>query len=113
MLADIIRDSWLSLRESGTLEGKSTAEKSVLFQATNIDFPLFHQAEGPCGTGGFPDRGAPVRPKAPAFAAAGCRFWPAAVARRGRMSWKQGFFDPVNRVFALKWVDYDPIRPIG
>jgi hypothetical protein len=43
MLADIIRDSWLALRESGTLEGKSTAEKSALFQATNIDFPLFHQ----------------------------------------------------------------------
>jgi hypothetical protein len=43
MLADIIRDSWLVMRDSGELEGKSTAEKSVLFQATNIDFPMFQQ----------------------------------------------------------------------
>ena len=47
MLADIIRDAWLSLRDSGALEGKSPAEKSVLFQATTIDFPLFYQAKDP------------------------------------------------------------------
>jgi len=47
MLADIIRDSWLALRDTGILEGKSAAEKSVLFQATNIDFPLFYQAWDP------------------------------------------------------------------
>ena len=42
----------------------STAEKSALFQATNIDFPLFHQgAQGPGGAGGFPERGAAVRGK--------------------------------------------------
>jgi hypothetical protein len=47
VVADIIRDTWLMLRAGGALEGKSTAEKSLLFQAANIDFPLFHQIEEP------------------------------------------------------------------
>ena len=43
VLADIIRDSWLALRGTGALEGRSSAEKSVVFQSTHIDFPLFYQ----------------------------------------------------------------------
>jgi len=45
MLADIIREAWLSLLASGALAGKSAAQKSRLFQAARIDFPLFYHEQ--------------------------------------------------------------------
>ena len=45
MLADIIREAWVSLQSCGSLEGKSAAEKSRIFQSTRIDFPLFYYSQ--------------------------------------------------------------------
>jgi tetratricopeptide (TPR) repeat protein len=48
MLEEVIRSYWERLKAGGALEGRSPAEKSEIFKATCIDFPLFFQ-------GGLPD----------------------------------------------------------
>jgi hypothetical protein len=45
MLQDLICQQWASLKESGALEGKSPEEKSDIFRATRIDYPLFYMSE--------------------------------------------------------------------
>lgn len=42
MIADIIRDAWRQLQDSGELEGRTAEEKYEIFQNTKIDFPLFY-----------------------------------------------------------------------
>jgi hypothetical protein len=45
MLREIIRQHWASLIQSGALGGRSPEEKSEIFRAARIDFPLFYKGE--------------------------------------------------------------------
>jgi uncharacterized protein YchJ len=45
MLQEIIRERWTALKQSGVLEGRSPEEKSVVFRATRIDYPLFYMSD--------------------------------------------------------------------
>jgi hypothetical protein len=42
MIADIVREAWKRLRDSGVLQGCTPEEKYEIFQKTKIDFPLFY-----------------------------------------------------------------------
>jgi uncharacterized protein YchJ len=90
-LADIIRDSWLALRDSGALEGKSAAEKSVLFQATNIDFPLFQQVKDPVVRVDF-RTGERLSGESPCFCGSGLPFLACCGRTPGEEELEPGFF---------------------
>jgi hypothetical protein len=45
MIKDLVRDSWIELWQSGTLDGKSSCEKLEAFRAVRIVFPSILVAE--------------------------------------------------------------------